>query len=371
MIYVGKPTKDGRTYYFRKSKNGKQYTSKKYLTRDECEKAEAKFILKNDNPINKRFDLVADDYFDYMYKVKKESTVYCYENVYNLHIYPYFKSSYINHIKVSDIRNWAEKIDKKGLSVRYMNNIYNILKLIFDFGMKNYNLGSNPVQIFGRFQKNEDEVIKDEEKIRYITLDQFNQFISAIDDIMWKTFFVTLFYTGTRKSEIQALTWNDIDFNNNEIIIDKIISTKTSEKYKITNTKNNLNRKIKMSRTLRDTLFNYKNEIMKFTDYSDNWYVFGNTRFLPETTIARNKHKYFELSGVKEITIHEFRHSHVSLLINEYIKTSKEKNMKVDTAKFFLMLSNRMGHTIEVMQRTYMHLFPTIQDEIVDLLDNL
>ena len=60
-----------------------------------------------------------------------------------------------------------------------------------------------------------------------------------------------------------------------------------------------------------------------------------------------------------------------SLLVNEYIKTSKEKNMKVDTAKFFLMMSSRMGHTIEVMQSTYMHLFPTIQDEIVDLLDNL
>ena len=126
-----------------------------------------------------------------------------------------------------------------------------------------------------------------------------------------------------------------------------------------------------MSKTLYETLSEYKKEVMKFTDYSNNWFVFGNTRFLPETNIARNKHKYFELSGVKEITIHEFRHSHVSLLINEYIKVSKEKNMKVDTAKFFLMLSNRMGHTIEVMQRTYMHLFPTIQDEIVDLLDNL
>ena len=35
------------------------------------------------------------------------------------------------------------------------------------------------------------------------------------------------------------------------------------------------------------------------------------------------------------------------------------------------MMSNRMGHTIEVMQNTYIHLFPTIQDEIVNILDNL
>ena len=61
----------------------------------------------------------------------------------------------------------------------------------------------------------------------------------------------------------------------------------------------------------------------------------------------------------------------MSLLINEYIKTSEEKNMKIDTAKFFLMMSERMGHSISVMQKTYMHLFPSVQDEIVNLLDNL
>lgn len=33
--------------------------------------------------------------------------------------------------------------------------------------------------------------------------------------------------------------------------------------------------------------------------------------------------------------MYNFRYSHVSLLINEYIKNSKEKNMKIDTANFF------------------------------------
>ena len=121
-----------------------------------------------------------------------------------------------------------------------------------------------------------------------------------------------------------------------------------------------------MNKTLKQELLNYKNEVMQYTDFSNKWFVFGNTQYLPPTTIDNYKHKYFKISGVHEITMHEFRHSHVSLLINEYVKSNQ-----TDTAKFFLMLSNRMGHTIEVMQNTYMHLFPTIQDEIVDLLDNL
>ena len=48
MIFKGTPTKDGRCWYFRKSKNGVQYNSKKYLTKEECLKAESKFILKKD-----------------------------------------------------------------------------------------------------------------------------------------------------------------------------------------------------------------------------------------------------------------------------------------------------------------------------------
>lgn len=60
---------------------------------------------------------------------------------------------------------------------------------------------------------------------------------------------------------------------------------------------------------------------------------------LPNTTIDRYRHHYFQISGIHEITLHEFRHSHVSLLINEYIKSGQ-----TDTAKFFLMMSDRMEY---------------------------
>ncbi|MBQ9013131.1 MAG: hypothetical protein IJ094_06145 [Bacilli bacterium] len=126
-----------------------------------------------------------------------------------------------------------------------------------------------------------------------------------------------------------------------------------------------------MNNLLHSALFEYKKTVSQYTDFTDNWFVFGNNYFLSQSTIDRKKDMYFKISNVKRITMHEFRHSHVSLLINEYVKISKEKNMKVDTAKFFLMMADRMGHTIQVMQDTYMHLFPTIQDEIVDLLNNL
>lgn len=366
MIHKGTPTKDGRCYYFTKYKNGVNHTSPKYKTRKECEDAESTFILKNDSPINKRFDLVANEYFKDLETHKKKSTIYTYLKDYNKHIKPFFGNSYINRLTIQNIQEWASKMLLNNYKIEYLNKMYHLLKSIFDYAVKNYGLESNPVATIGRFKEKQDQVIDNNKKLRYITLEEFNKFISVVDDDLWKIFFITAFYTGCRKGEMIALTWNDIDFVNNEININKTLYDNIKGGYTITSTKNNKNRKIKMSKTLKDSLYSYKQKQMNYKDYSDNWFVFGSTHHLSNTTIARYKHKYFELSGVHEITMHEFRHSHVSLLINEYVKSGE-----TDTAKFFLMMSNRMGHTIDVMQKTYMHLFPTVQDKIVDLLDNL
>lgn len=364
-IYKGTPTKDGRCWYFRKQKDNKRYTSKKYLTKEECSKAESKFILKNDAISKKRFDLVAEEYFNSLEQTKKKSTIYTYLKDYNKHIYPYFKSSYINNINTQDISKWAENMLKNKYKVEYLNKIQHILKSIFDYGIKYYGLEYNPVSIYGRFEEKKDSIIKDEEKLRYITKDEFDAFISVVDSEIWHTLFTTLYYTGARIGEILSLTWNDIDFINNEITINKTIY-KVKGEYTITSTKNNTNRIIKMSKVLKNELYNYYIDNKKYKDFSNTWFIFGGTIPLSTTTINRYKHKYFEESGIHEISIHEFRHSHVSCLISEFIKSGQ-----TDTAKFFLMMSNRLGHTVGVMQKTYMHLFPSVQDEIIDLLDNL
>lgn len=364
-IHKGIPTKDGRIWYFRKSKNGKQYNSKKYLTKEECLKAESKFILKNDDPINKRFDLIAEEYFNSLKQYRKESTIETYIQAYNKHIYPYFKSSYINKINNQDIRKWAEKVQEHGLNVRYLNKIYSVMKNIFNYAISNYGLNYNPVLARGNF-KEKKEIVKDEEKLRYITKTEFDTFISVVDIPIWHTFFITLYYTGCRKGELLALTWKDINWDTKEISINKTLNTKLKGRIDITPTKNYLNRKIKMSTTLYNELYSYYQEQKTYKDFKENWYVFNGSTYLPLSTIDRYKHKYFELSGVREITIHEFRHSHVSLLVNEYLKSGQ-----TDSTKFFIMMSNRMGHSIAVMQKTYLHFFPSVQDEIVDLLDNL
>ena len=60
-------------------------------------------------------------------------------------------------------------------------------------------------------------------------------------------------------------------------------------------------------------------------------------------------------SGVKRIRIHDLRHSHVSLLINMGFSA--------------LAIGNRVGHESEKITYRYAHLFPSVQDDMAEALD--
>lgn len=363
-------TKDGRQWYFVSRKKigneTKQFKSKKYLTKREAEEAEAVFILKRDNPLKKNFHIVALDYFEFCKKTKKESTVRSYMYDYNKHIRSYFERKDISSINIPDIKNWHESIDKTTLKVDAKNKVYSVFKSILDYAMKNYELERNVVAIYGRFQEKHDKI--EEKKLRYITLEEFKQFISVVDDPLWHCFFTTAFYTGCRKGEMFALTWNDIDFENNNINIIKTLSRGLEPTPLITSTKTNQNRKVKMNRSLREEMIQYKKLRQQYNDFKNSEFVFGGTLPLSRTTVDRYKHYYFELSGVREITMHEFRHSAVTLLINEMLK----QDNNLDINKTLFSLSSRFGHTPEVMLKTYAHFYEDrLQEPVVDILDNL
>lgn len=58
--------------------------------------------------------------------------------------------------------------------------------------------------------------------------------------------------------------------------------------------------------------------------------------------------------GVKRIRIHDLRHSHVSLLINMGFSV--------------LAIGNRFGHESEKITYRYAHLFPSVQDDMAEII---
>ncbi len=354
-------TKDGRCWYFRVQINKVPYKSKRYLTKEQAKEEEAKYRLQHNDYNRIKFITVAECFFDEIKNTRKLSTYQTYIEVYHKHIMPFFVDFDLNSVNVLELKNFREKCLKMNYSTRYLNKINNVLNLILDYASANYGY-ANLNKGLGNYQEKKDKVIT--EKIRYMTYDDYLKFISVIDDITYKTLFMFLYLTGVRIGECLALRFSDI--RDDTIIVNKTLYTKIKGTYTITSTKNNLNRVIKMDKSLSNQLNEYIEYMKSYADFSNSWFLFGGSKYLPPTTINRYKHKYFKLANVREITLHEFRHSHVSLLINEYLKQGN-----TDSTKFFLMMSSRMGHSIDVMQRTYMHLFPQTQDSIVDILNEL
>ena len=119
-------------------------------------------------------------------------------------------------------------------------------------------------------ERKNDKIIDNKTKLKYITIDQFNKFIEYVPED-WKAFYIFAMYTGCRKGEIVALTWNDIDFDNKVININKTlyskIKDKTGDKVVVNSTKNNQNRSIQMSSYLYDVLLEHKQKATKYREY--------------------------------------------------------------------------------------------------------
>lgn len=195
--------------------------------------------------------------------------------------------------------------------------------------------------------------------MNFWTLEEFKLFIDALkeEEFVFKVFYMTSYFTGMRSGELLALTWEDIDFVRGEIHVNKTMS-RINGKNVITSPKSTAsNRYITINRKLSDLLLEWKkfqNELLA-SYFLDNKFIEQATLFqqspdipIRETFGTKKIQRVCKKAKLQPIRLHDFRHSHVALLINnsEDVVTIKE----------------RMGHaSITTTIDTYGHLFPNRQ----------
>ena len=90
--------------------------------------------------------------------------------------------------------------------------------------------------------------------------------------------------------------------------------------------------------------------------FNDDWYLFGDTDPITNGKLRHRKNKDCKLAEVKQIRIHDFRHSCASLLI------SKGSNVAV--------VSSYLGHSkIDETLNTYSHMYQNRLDTIVNIIE--
>lgn len=356
-------TKDGRKWIFQvryTDLNGctKKYKSKKYKTKPEAQEAERVFFLELDKyrpDNNMTFKELYTAFYEYQKDKVKETTLNTYKDRIRY-------MALLDKIKVKDFNlqhyeMWRKKIMEYNLSNRTRNYIYKFLKTIMNFGTKWYGLNFN--QIYPKMSNftNPNEIKKEME---FWTYEEFNKFISVEDNLTFKCLFKTLYFCGLRKGEARALNWNDIDFINNTVRINKGLNDNVNKKkYTITSPKTSTsNRTLPLPKDLVSNLKELKEEAMKYTNFEEDWFVFGNSTPLGDDAIRRRKNNNCKTAGVKQIRLHDFRHSCASLLINNGADIT--------------LVAKYLGHSkIDETLNTYSHMFRNKLDNIMGLIDKL
>jgi len=370
-------TKDGRKWYFsacytKPSGERDRKKSGKFYTKLEAQEAERQFLIEiKDIKVHITFEEMYYQYLSYTEDSIKGSTKHCKNNRMKNHILNYFGKFNIHDIDTRSILSWKSLINDstKNYALSYKRTLFKELRVVLGYGVDFCGLTENVASKIGNFSDKSEQVITDEEKIKYIIPDEYNLFTSVIENIVFKAFFAFLYYMGVRKGEAQALTWNDINWNTRKVSINKTITNKTYEidengfRFKITNTKNRKNRKIGMPEELYDLMVDLYEYYRTFEGFNNNWFVFGGSKHLSSTTIDTKKDYYFEqvknVYGkiINRITNHGFRHSHASYLISSGVRIE--------------LIAKRLGDTVEIVSEIYAHLFPESEDELIEALDSI
>lgn len=342
----------------------------------EAKEAERELLyqIKYETPAQR---MTVNDLFEEYIEVKskeiRETSLQKTKTIMETHILPLLGDTPLSKLTLPVLQNWKLYMEdkkvvlksgtEKPLGLRTKQNAYSELRALLNYAVKMERLSKNPLSKISNF-KDPDAL---QEKMNYYTADEYKAFISKArecaensptnTDWDFYVFFSLAFYTGMRKGEIHALKWSDID--GEHIHVTRSIAQKLKGDDRETPPKNKSSiRTLQMPKPLIAILQQHKARYKQLQGFSDDFRICGGTRPLRDTSIQNANKKYAALAGIKTIRIHDFRHSHASLLANNGINIQE--------------IARRLGHSkIEMTWNTYSHLYPREEERAVKLLDEI
>jgi len=238
------------------------------------------------------------------------------------------------------LQKWRNDLAGQGLAPRTMNRGIGYVRSVCDYAEKLYGVPSNSM-VLTRYKEQ-----KTENALHVWTIEEFNRFIEKVNGEYYKAYFTFLFWTGCRRSEALAVCRDDITGNKARIwhamkhYKNGFIPLKTESS----------------KRTI--TLDPRTLEVLKPCIDRASPFVFGGDRPLSITQLQVRFTKAVKASGVPPIRIHDLRHSHATILINNGVN--------------IVAVSKRLGHSsISMTLEIYTHLLQKTDDEMMQTIENL
>lgn len=362
-------TKDGRswyfdTYYTNEFGEKKEKKSKLFKLKREAEDAERKFLdnIENNNfsqNLKISFKQAYHDWLEFKRAELKETTFFYTKTILNKWIYQEFVNyEDIRKIDEIAINKWKNEFSSKEIKLQYKNKIISYFKEFLRFCYDNYDLKK---KVYTKVQPYKISVSskKNDAEWNFWTYEEFKTFIENVDNSYHKMIFEFLYYTGLRLGELIALKWENINLEKKYFKVEYSFTNSIEDKafaFVDPKTKNSI-RTVEIDDDLTNLLKKHYIEESQLYGFNNDYLVFGNIKHISPTTFRRWLNKYIDKTNVKKITPHGFRHSHVSLLIN----------LGCDSRD----VAERIGDTVEVVEKTYYHMFPEKKTIPVNKLNDL
>lgn len=298
------------------------------------------------------FSALAENYLDDKKENNKQISYLTRKSRIDNWILPAFKDKPINTITKADVRNWqndlkkARKTNGKPYAPHYLSNIVDELSEMFNYAVNVYDLSFNPIKAVGKTAGKKTRVVN------FWTREEFDSFIGTFDqEDPFYTIFLLLYFTGMRIGELLALTSADFDPEDPSIRINKtyhqidkqdVVTTPKTDKGK---------RSVILPAFVSDTLKTYISRL------------YGNKkhdRLFPytEQQVLSVFKSHATDAGVKQIRLHDLRHSHAALLI--------------DLGFSIFLIAERLGHAkVSTTMDIYGHLYPSKQSEAAERIQTL
>lgn len=296
----------------------------------------------------------------------------------------YSKSIWSPKTYVSN-KHWVNNIIKsighihlQDLNVKLLEDFYNELRNNTKYSDKtiqhHYTIIStalNKAVVWGYTLNNPNTRIEKpkirKKEIECYSPEEVSKLIEALSDepLKYQAIIMLALDSGARRGEITGLTWQDIDFDNSTMNINKSMQyTKELGVFEKETKTPTSNRRIYLSKTTIDILKKYqKEQLEKKIKLGSKW---GNSKRIFTTEYGEDMHpdipsqileKLIKRHSLKRITFHGLRHTCISLQISSGMQAQ--------------IISKRVGHSnVTVTHNTYSHFFDNEFKEIANTMDS-
>ncbi len=247
---------------------------------------------------------------------------------------------------------YSKKLDEK-LSSKVVHDIHGVLHLALDnavrWGMVSRNVCDlvTPPRIVSR------EVVP-------LSVEQARILMKHVRGHRLEVLLAVAVVTGMRRGELLALRWSDIDFDRSRLLVLHSVDFIAGYGYVEGKPKTAAGRRvISLPAFLLDMLKQHQVRQLELRnaahDWEDRGLVFPNLRggYLHPNHMGEMFRELLKDAGLPHIHFHDLRHSAASILLCMGV------NVKV--------IQEMLGHSdISITLRTYSHLLPSMQQEIVE-----